>query len=150
MPRTNLEMHGVIQLMTEARHLSVHVDWATGAIALASITNPERTITTDRVNNRASIGVRCDAEFTEFEVNAVRQFGLTYSRGCDLLNMEMSYPESMAARTGHEFPILDGDGQPRAKATPSSRCHERPACGSFELTLTNEETGGQPYLPRSR
>jgi hypothetical protein len=82
-----------------------------------SITNPQLSIATDRAQNKASITVSCEVEFTPFEVNAMTQLGLTYSLQCDLLNMDMLYPESVVAFPGQGFPRVPRHGLTAEHAT---------------------------------
>jgi hypothetical protein len=116
---------------------------------MASITNPQLTIATDPAQNKASIRVSCDVEFTQFEVNSMTQLGLTYSLHCDLLNMDMLYPESVVAFVGQEFPRWPGHGQMHESATfeavTAMNALHLYIFGKdtlvAELTLRNEESG---------
>jgi hypothetical protein len=84
---------------------------------MASITNPQLSIATDRARNTATITVDCDVEFTAFEVNAMTQLGLTYWLSCDLHNMDMLYPESVVAFAAQAFPRVPRQGQSHEHAT---------------------------------
>jgi hypothetical protein len=84
---------------------------------MASITNPQLAIATDRVQNKAAITVSCDVEFTQFEMNAMTHVGLSYSLHCELLNMDMMYPTSVVMFAGQDFPRIPGHGQPHEHAT---------------------------------
>jgi hypothetical protein len=116
---------------------------------MASITNPQLAITTDRVENKATIAASCDVEFTQFEVNAMTQLGLSYSLRCELLNMDMMYPESVVAFIRQEFPTVPGHGQSHEHATfETSTAMDALHMYIFgkdtlvaELTLENEESG---------
>jgi hypothetical protein len=66
---------------------------------MASRTNPQLTITTDRAQNKATVVAECELEFTQFEVKAMTRLGLRYLLRCELLNMEMLYPESAPRAT---------------------------------------------------
>jgi len=118
---------------------------------MASITNPQLTITTDRAQKSATVMVECDLEFTEFEVNAMARLGLRYLLRCQLLNMEMLYPVSVAAFVWQEFPRSAGEARPREHAMfqtvgSTSDLHLY-LFGKdslvAELTLKNEETGAE-------
>jgi hypothetical protein len=53
---------------------------------MATITSSELTVTTNRPDDRASVVVSCDVEFTEVEVNAMNMLGLRYTLTCQVLN----------------------------------------------------------------
>jgi hypothetical protein len=116
---------------------------------MATITNPELAITTDLVQHTATIVVTCGVEFTQFEVNAMTQLGLSYTLHCDLLNMEMLYPESTVVFAAQEFPRLPGRGQShddaRFEAVAAMKALHVYLFGKdslvAELTLTNAESG---------
>jgi hypothetical protein len=116
---------------------------------MASITNPQLAISTDRGQKKATVTVSCDVEFTEFEVNAMALLGLSYSLRCELLNMEMAYPESVVLFAGQEFPVIPGQGQPHEnatfEATTAMNALHLYIFGKdtlvAELTLKNEESG---------
>jgi hypothetical protein len=118
-------------------------------LPVASITNPQLAIATDPVQNKALITVSCDVEFTAFEVNAMTQLGLSYSLECDLLNMEMAYPQSVVNFVGQEFPRIPGQGQSHDHATfeaiTAMNALHMYIFGRdtlvAELTLKNEESG---------
>jgi hypothetical protein len=84
---------------------------------VASITDPQLAIAIDRAHDTATITVDCDVEFTDFEVNAMMQLGLTYSLRCDLLNMDMLYPASVVVFAGQHFPRQPRLGERREHAT---------------------------------
>jgi len=116
---------------------------------MASITNPRLAITTDPAQNKATVTVSCDVEFTQFEVNAMTRLGLSYSLRCELLNMEMAYPESVVLFAGQEFPVISGQGQSHEhatfEATTAMNALHLYIFGKdtlvAELTLKNEESG---------
>ena len=56
---------------------------------MATINTPELTVTTNRPDDRASVTVSCDVEFTEVEVNAMNMLGLEYTLTCQVLNKEL-------------------------------------------------------------
>ena len=116
---------------------------------MASLTNPELAITTDRAHNKATIFVSCDVEFTQFEVNAMTQLGLSYSLRCELLNMEMMYPASVVLFAGQDLPVIPGQGQSHEHATFAATTAMN-ALHMYifgkdtlvaELTLKNQESG---------
>jgi len=116
---------------------------------MPSITNPQLAISTDRALNKATITVSCDVEFTQFEVNAMTQLGLSYSLRCELLNMDMMYPESVVSFAGQEFPNVPGHGHPHEhatfEATTAMNALHMYIFGKdtlvAELTLKSEESG---------
>jgi len=116
---------------------------------MASITNPQLTISTDRAEKTATVMVQCELEFTPFEVNAMTRLGLRYSLRCELLNMEMLYPASVAAFVWQEFPRSSGETRAREHVmfetvSPTRNLHlyifGKDSLAA-QLTLTNEETG---------
>jgi hypothetical protein len=56
---------------------------------MATIENPELTVTTNRPDDRANVLVSCDVEFTDVEVNAMNMLGLEYTLNCQVLNKEL-------------------------------------------------------------
>jgi hypothetical protein len=142
----NLQVHAVVQLKAEAAR-------GRGAYfgIMVSITNPQLTITTDRAQNKAMVVVECELEFTQFEVNAMTRLGLRYLLRCELLNMEMLYPESVAAFVWQEFPHSPGEVRAREHAafetvSPMRDLHLYIFGKDLlvaQLTLRNEETGVQ-------
>jgi len=116
---------------------------------MASIASPQLAIETNPVQKKATITVSCDVEFTEFEVNAMTLLGLSYSLRCDLLNMEMLYPESVVAFAEQKLPGVPGRGQSHAHATfEAATAMNALHVYIFgkdtlvaELTLTNDESG---------
>jgi hypothetical protein len=120
---------------------------------MASITNPRLSITTDRAPNQATVVVECDLEFTEFEVNAMARLGLRYELRCELLNMEMLYPATVASFAWQEFPRLPTEARAHEHAVFStissmSELHlylfgKDSLVG--QLSLNNEETGDQQF-----
>jgi hypothetical protein len=119
------------------------------ALARGIVTHPQLTITTDRAQNKATVVVECELEFTQFEVNAMTRLGLRYLLRCELLNMEMLYPESVAAFVWQEFPHSPGEARTREHAvfetvSPMFDLHLY-IFGKdslvAQLTLRNEATG---------
>jgi hypothetical protein len=116
---------------------------------MASIVNPRLAVSPDRLHDWASISVSCDVEFTEFEVNAMNMLGVRYTLQCHLLDMDMLYPDSVAAFDRQEFPRVPGGASTREFTTfetnaAMSELHWY-VFGKdtlvAQLTLRNEETG---------
>jgi hypothetical protein len=75
---------------------------------MASITNAELTVTTNRPEDRASVVITCDVEFTEVEVNAMKMLGLQYTLHCQVLNRDMLDEEPVASYHHQQFPRVAG------------------------------------------
>jgi hypothetical protein len=116
---------------------------------MATMTNPQLAITTDRAHDRAMVTVSCELEFTEFEVNAMNMLGLRYSLRCELLDMDMLYEPAAAHFGVLEFPRAGRDAtlHEHAELAAEASMHglHRFVFGKdtlvAELTLRNEETG---------
>ena len=65
---------------------------------------PQLKITTDPAQDRATVTVRCDAEFMEFEVNAMNLLEVRYSLHCELLDVDIFYEPAAVLFQGLEFP----------------------------------------------
>lgn len=116
---------------------------------MATIHTVELNINPNRPDDRATIVVTCEVEFTEFEVNTMTMLGLRYKLQCQLLDMDMVYAPTVAAFANQHFPRV---------ASPANR-HEHVVFETdapmhdlhvyvfgkdtllAEVTLTNEETG---------
>jgi len=76
---------------------------------MATIIDPQLTIEVDKSAKVANVRVTCDVEFSQFEVNSMNLLGTRYTLECNLLNMEMLYPESVINFGLLQFPrIRDG------------------------------------------
>ena len=79
---------------------------------MATIRDPQLSIQVDRTAKTAAVRVTCDLEFTDFEVRSMNLIGVHYTLECQLLNMEMLYPEAVIAFVPQQFPrIRDGATQ---------------------------------------
>ena len=115
---------------------------------MATITNPELTVTTNRPIDRAAVIVSCDLEFTDVEVNAMNMLGLQYNLTCEVYNKEFLDDDLVITYPVQQFPIAPGAGQRAAHVVFDTHedmdaMHER-LIGKDKLvarlTLTNEET----------
>jgi hypothetical protein len=115
---------------------------------MASINRPELTVTTNRPNDRASVIVSCDIEFTDVEVNAMNLLGLQYTLTCQVLNKEMLDEDPVVTYRAHHFPIAPGGARNYEHVVLDTyewmdSLHER-LIGKdklvAKLTLTNDET----------
>jgi hypothetical protein len=115
---------------------------------MATINNPELTVTTDRPDERASVVVSCDIEFTDVEVNAMNLLGLQYTLTCQVLNKEMLDENPVLTYRARRFPIVPDDARSYEHVVFDTyewmdSLHER-LIGKdklvAKLTLTNEET----------
>jgi hypothetical protein len=78
---------------------------------MASIDNPELTVTTNRPDDHANVIVSCDIQFTEVEVNAMNMLGLEYTLDCEVLNKELLDEDPVITYRQITFPRLSGAGQ---------------------------------------
>ena len=69
------------------------------------------TIATDRPEDRATVTVSCDIEFTEVEVNAMNLLGLRYTLHCHVLNKELLDENSVINYEHREFPRVSGEAR---------------------------------------
>jgi hypothetical protein len=115
---------------------------------MATINNPELTVTTDRPVDRASVIVGCDIEFTDVEVNAMNMLGLQYTLTCQVLNKDLLDEDPVITYRQQTFPRLPADGHRYEHVVFDSSeymdaLHER-LIGKdklvAKLTLTNQET----------
>jgi len=86
---------------------------------MATINNPELTVTTNRPDDYANVLVSCDIEFTEVEVNAMNMLGLQYTLTCQVLNKELldedpvityrqiTLPREQGAASRYEHVVFD-------------------------------------------
>ena|SRR6266568_7222773 len=115
---------------------------------MATINNPELTVTTNRPIDRASVIVSCDIEFTGVEVNAMNMLGLEYTLTCQVLNRDLLDEDPVITYRQQTFPRLPGEGHRSEHVALDSfeamdALHER-LIGKdklvAKLTLTNQET----------
>ena len=78
---------------------------------MATITNPHLAITTDRSHDAAIVVVSCDVAFTTFEVNSMNKLGLRYSLRCELLDMDLLYPDTVIKFEEAELPHTCGEAE---------------------------------------
>src|SRR5690349_17787457 len=76
---------------------------------MASINHPELSVTSNRPDDRASVIVNCDIEFTEVEINAMNMLGLEYTLTCQILNKEMLDEDPVVTYAARHFPMIRGD-----------------------------------------
>jgi hypothetical protein len=115
---------------------------------MATINNPELTVTTDRPVDRATVIVGCDIEFTDVEVNAMNMLGLEYTLTCQVLNKDLLDEDPVITYRQMSFPRLPGEGRRFEHVVFDSdetmgALHER-LIGKdklvAKLTLSNQET----------
>jgi len=115
---------------------------------MASINSPELTVTTNPPDDRASVIVSCDIEFTDVEVHAMNLLGLQYTLTCQVLNKAMLDENPVVTYRAQRFPIVPGDARSYEHVVFDTHewvdsLHER-LIGKdklvAKLTLTNDET----------
>ena len=115
---------------------------------MATIDNPELTVTTNRPDDRASVIVSCDVEFTDVEVNAMNLLGLQYTLNCQVLNKDLLDEDPVVTYRARHFPFAPGEARGYQHVIFDTyeymdTLHER-LIGKdklvAKLTLTNDET----------
>jgi hypothetical protein len=115
---------------------------------MATISNPELTVTTNRPVDRAAVIVSCDIEFTDVEVNAMNLLGLQYNLTCEVYNKELLDDDLVISYPVQQLPAATGVAQSDAHVVFDTHewmdsMHER-LLGKdklvAKLTLTNQET----------
>ena len=118
---------------------------------MATVNTVELQVTTDRSRETATMVVRCEVEFSDFEVNSMNQLGLRYNLQCQLQDLDMPYADPVHRFDWQHFPRVPG-GTMRHEhvlfeailATSSLHVHILGRDGLFaRATLTNEETGAE-------
>jgi len=116
---------------------------------MAAIHSPRLAITTDRLQDRATIVVACDLDFTEFEVNAMNILGLRYTLRCDLLDLGALYDHTQVSFDNQAFPRVPGQAaaHEHAEFETQAAMHDLHTyvfgndALEAQFTLTNEDTG---------
>jgi len=115
---------------------------------MATITNAELAVTTNRPDDHASVVVSCDVQFTEVEFNAMNILGLQYTLHCQVLNKDMLDEDAVVTYNAITFPRISGQARRYDHAVFDTyagmeRLHDR-LIGKdklvAELRLRNEET----------
>jgi hypothetical protein len=115
---------------------------------MATINNPDLTVTTNRPSDQASVVVTCDIEFTDVEVNAMNMLGLQYTLTCQVINKELLDEDPVITYRQMTFPRLPGEGHRYEHVVfdtyeKMDALHER-LIGKdklvAKLTLSNQET----------
>jgi hypothetical protein len=115
---------------------------------MATINNPDLSVTTNRPVDRAAVIVSCDVEFTDVEVNAMNMLGLQYTLTCEVYNKELLDEDLVITYPAQQFPDGLGDGQHAAHVVFDTHewmdsMHER-LIGKdkliAKLVLTNQES----------
>jgi len=120
-------------------------------LQVPTIKNADLAISTDRPQDRASVVVSCDVEFTDVEVNAMNLLGLRYTLNCRVLNKYLLDEDPVVTYVDHSYPQVVGEGRRYehavfdtnvAMALLNERAFGKDRLGA-ELTLNNDETGEQ-------
>lgn len=116
---------------------------------MATITNPRLVVTTDRSHDAATVVVSCDIAFTTFEVTSMNELRLRYSLRCDLLDMDLLYPDTVVRFEEVQLPRREARQIEHVEFTSDAKMSSMhmyalgkdPLCG--RLVLTNCETGAE-------
>jgi hypothetical protein len=118
---------------------------------MAMLQNTDLEVTTDGLDNLATVLASCDVDFTEFEVNAMNKLGLRYTVGCQVLNKDRNYEDPVIRFHDQDLPLtptaatLSEHVVFRTDAVMSD-LHQR-LFGKDQLlaefTLTDTETGAE-------
>jgi len=76
-----------------------------------TIKNADLAISTDRPQDRATVVVSCDVEFTDVEVNAMNVLGLRYTLNCQVLNKYLLDEDPVVTYLHHSYPRFAGEGR---------------------------------------
>jgi hypothetical protein len=116
------------------------------------VANPQLTITTDPMQNRATVSATCDVELTEFELNAIKLLDLTYTVECQVLNRDLQYEDTVLVFDPQAVP---GDVPVAhmlfSTVAPMSDLHQHVFTQDqlfAEFSVTNGETGAR-HIVRS-
>jgi len=118
---------------------------------MPTIKNADLAISTDRPQDRATVVVSCDVEFTDVEVNAMNVLGLRYTLNCRVLNKYLLDEDSVVTYVHHSYPPFAGEGRRYEHAVFDTNVSiallNEHVFGKdtlvAELTLNNDETGEQ-------
>jgi hypothetical protein len=103
---------------------------------------------------RATVRVRCNVAFTDFEVNAMNRLGLRYTLRCRVLNHDLWYETTSLVLDDVELPRVTG----AATGAEEVVFEKIESMGSLrehvftrdqllaELTLVNQETGEEQVV----
>jgi hypothetical protein len=116
---------------------------------MSSISDPQLSIQIEHATRMATVRVSCDVEFTDFEVRSMNLLGVRYTLVCELLNMDMLYPQSVVTFIPVQFPrIRDGARKyehAEFEAVAATRDLHLELIGKdsllAELRLSNEDLG---------
>jgi hypothetical protein len=125
---------------------------------MATINNTRLAVSTEPLNNRASITVSCDVEFTDVEVTAVNLLGQHYTLQCQIFDKDLWARTPVAVLDEWTFPALLETRVSKTEHVefnsdrPMSDLHTHLLSNDdlqAELTLRNEETGHVEAVSRT-
>jgi hypothetical protein len=118
---------------------------------MATLKNPQLAITTRPAHDAATVVGSVDVSFTTFEVNTMNKLGLRYRLQCDLLDMDVLYPDTVIRFEQVSLPRTPGEATTLEHVefvtdAKMSDLHmyvfgKDPLYARF--VLTNEETGAE-------
>jgi len=121
---------------------------------MPTLHNADLSVTTDRPQDRATVIVSCDVNFTDVEVNAMDMLDLRYSLNCRVLNKYLLDEDPVITYSEQIFPRIPGAARHYEHvvfetSSPMYDLHER-LLGKdkliAEVTLRNEETRDEQKL----
>jgi hypothetical protein len=116
---------------------------------MATLHNVQLAVSTDRLDNLATVVASCDVDFSEFEVNSMNLLGLRYTLACQVLNRDLQYEDPVIRFRDRQLPF-DGRTTERTEHVElrsdavMSDLHEHVFTKDelvAEFTLTNVESG---------
>ena len=117
---------------------------------MATISNPQLTITTDPEQNAATLVANCDVDLTDFERNSMKLLGLQYTLECVVLNRDLQYEQTVLVYDAQSLPAdLPVAHMAFEAATAMSDLHQHIFTRDeliAEFTLTNGETGSREIM----
>jgi hypothetical protein len=118
---------------------------------MATINNPQLTVSTHPLLNTATVVASCDVELTDFEVNAVNMLRLRYTVDCRVINRDIQYEDTVIRYDSRDIPQLGYAAESTNHVVFEidalmSDLHEHILTNDqliAEFTLTDRETGAQ-------
>jgi len=116
---------------------------------MPTIIDPRLSIQVDKSAAVATVTVSCGLEFTDVEVRSMNLLGVQYTLECQLLNVEMPYPETVIYFIPQQFPLIrdgaTGYEEPVFKASAPTKDLHLYIAGKDSLAamlqLSNEDRG---------
>jgi hypothetical protein len=125
---------------------------------VATISNTRFAISTESLNNRATITVTCDVEFTDVEVNAMNLLDLRYTLQCQIFDKDLWERKPVAHLDEWTFPKMTETNVSKNEHVVFNTDRSMTDLHTHflsndnlqaEVTLRNEETGQVEAVSRT-